>query len=444
MSLPPGPTSPTFVQTLHWLRRPYEFLEECAARYGDVFRFGLTGVGTAVVVSRPEHIKEIFAQGPDALVAGKANAVVKPFVGENSLLVLDGPEHHRQRKLLMPAFHGERMQAYGQAMLDLAAAAIKNWPLNETFSLHPQMQDVTLRVILRTIFGVAEGAQFERLCQLTRTTVEIASNPLLLFPFMQLDLGAWSPWGKFLRLRAKIDDILRDEIARRRSTGSTAGQADALAMLLEARDDQGEPMTFQELRDELVTMLVAGHETTANALAWTLYFLLRDTALRERLTAEIRASEDAGRLVPERVARIELLDATIREGLRIRPVAPVVGRFTVRPFTIAGYELPAGVMLAPAVHLAHRRAPAFPDPDRFDPERFLRARPSPSEWLPFGGGNRRCIGAAFATYEMKMVLAQLLTRASLEVAPDYKLRTVRRGITLAPAEGVRVLLRART
>lgn len=442
MALPPGPSLPTLVQTWHWLRRPYEFFDECAARYGEIFQIRLAGFGSAAVVTTPECIKEIFAAGPDTLQAGQSNAILRPFVGEHSILVLDGPEHHRQRKLLMPAFHGERMQAYGQAMVDEANASIDTWPLQQTFSIQRHMQAITLRIILRTIFGVSQGAQFERMCAITRTAVEIASNPLLLFPAMQRDLGAWSPWGKFMRLTAAVDDILRAEIDhRRRNAGSP--RADVLSMLLEARDDHGAPMTFPELRDELVTMLVAGHETTATALSWTLCWLLRDPALCARLAAEVATATESGRLLPERVAKLELLDATVREGLRIRPVAPLVGRLATRPLQLGGYDIPSGWVVTAAIYLAHRRQPTFPAPDRFDPQRFITARPGPTEWLPFGGGNRRCIGAAFATYEMKMVLASILLRTTMELEPGYEPRSVRRGVTIAPAQGVPLIVRER-
>lgn len=442
MALPPGPSLPPLVQTWHWLRRPYEFFDECAARYGEIFQIKLTGFGTAAVVSSPEAIKEIFAAGPEVLLAGQSNALLRPFVGDHSILVLDGAEHLRQRKLLMPAFHGERMQAYGQAMLDEANASIDTWPLQQSFVIQRQMQAITLRIILRTIFGVAQGPQFERMCAITRTAVEIASNPLLLFPMMQRDLGSWSPWGKFMRLKAAIDDILRDEVAQRRRAAAPAG-ADALSLLLEARDEQGAPMTFPELRDELVTMLVAGHETTATALSWTLCWLLRDPALHARLCEEVATAAESGRLVPERVAKLELLDATVREGLRIRPVAPLVGRITRSPMHLSGYEIPSGWVVAPAIYLAHRRQSVFPAPDRFEPQRFLGTRISPTEWLPFGGGTRRCIGAAFATYEMKMVLSAMLWRTSLKLEPGYEPRPVRRGVTIAPAQGVPIILHER-
>lgn len=440
MALPPGPSSHALVQTWQWIRTPFKFLADNAARYGDTFAIRLAGFGTAVVVSHPDVIKEVFASGTDTLLGGKSNAVLKPFVGENSLLVLDGREHHRQRKLLMPSFHGERMEAYGQDMLDLADSAIDAWPLHRVFKLHPEMQAVTLRVILRTIFGVAAGQRLQSMYALAREGIEVASNPILLFPLVQHDLGAWSPWGRFIRMSNRLDEMLREEIDERKRGGSTAERTDILSMLLTVRDEDGQPMSFQELRDELVTMLVAGHETTATALGWTFGGLLGNAGLWDRLRTEIETAVEGGRLVPQRLAKLELLDACIREGLRLRPVAPLVGRAVEKPIKLAGYEIPAGWSITPSPYLAHHRPEAFPDPERFDPDRFLRGRLSPTEWLPFGGGVRRCIGAAFATYEMKMVLATVVWRTRLRLEPGYTPQPIRRGVTMAPSAGVPVLL----
>ena len=425
-----------------WFCCPAEYLDECAEKYGEIFRLQLAAFGTAVVISSPEVIKEVFAKSPAVLLGGKSNEVTRPFLGDNSVLVLDGEEHLRQRKLLMPAFHGERMQAFGQTMLDLSDAAIDSWPQNKPFPLLPMLQKITLGVIVRTIFGVAEGPRYERMIELTGQAIDTASNPLLLFPVMQRDLGAWSPWGKFLRLSKAVDEILRIEVEERRAAASIAERPDILSMMVAARDEQGNPMTFQELRDELVTMLVAGNETTAPALAWTLGFLLQEPALCARLRQELGTAQEGKRLVPERIARLELLDATVREGLRLRPVAPVVGRVAAQPVKTGPYEIPAGWVICPSIHLAHRRKSVFPEPERFNPERFLRARPSPNEFLPFGGGTRRCLGAAFATHEMKMVLAAVLSRTSLRLKPGYVPTVQRRGVLFAPKDGVPVIMDA--
>ena len=465
MKLPPGPASPSIWQTAQWLRQPVQFLTECAAEYGDLFRFELFGFGTAVVVANPDLIRDIFLGSPDAFLGGESNRMLRPFVGDHSLLVLDGEPHARQRKLLAPAFHGERMLAYGQTMIDLAQAAIDRFPLARRFPLHPEMQAITLRVILATIFGVggprpigaggsddgvgggrdAGGdALFERLFTLLQTGVELASNPLLIFPMLQRELWGLSPWGRFKRIARETDELLKKEIDRRRAGGEEQTRSDILSLMMQARDEAGEAMSFAELRDELVTMLIAGHETTANALGWTVALLLQNPAVLAELRAEIDGARGPlGALDPGKVAKLELLDATIRESLRLRPIAPLVARMLTQPTQIGGYDIPAGWVVAPAIALVHQRAQTYPEPQRFDPHRFLRAKLPASDWLPFGGGNRRCIGAAFATYEMKMVLAALISRTRMELAPGYTPRTIRRGVVLTASEGVPVILQER-
>ena len=430
-----------------------EFLRDCAAKYGDLFRFEMVGFGTALVVANPDLIRDIFLGSPDQFLGGQSNSMLRPFVGDHSLLVLDGEPHARQRKLLAPAFHGERMLAYGQTMLDLGQAAVDQFPLSRPFPLHPQMQAITLRVILRTIFGIGgssagstqtasdSNAQFDRLFKLTQTGVELASNPFLIFPILQHELFGLSPWGRFMRIVREMDDLLRQEVDRRRSTGEAEGRSDILSLMMQARDEQGQGMSFQELRDELVTMLVAGHETTANGLGWTVALLLQHPEALTALQSELAtACTPSGALDPAKVAKLELLDATIRESLRLRPIAPMVARMLAKPMQLGGYDIPAGWVVAPAIALIHQRATTYRDPERFDPQRFLREKLPANEWLPFGGGNRRCIGAAFATYEMKMVLAALFSRTRMRLAPGYTPRTIRRGVVLTASEGVPVIL----
>ncbi|MBL9005169.1 MAG: cytochrome P450 [Myxococcales bacterium] len=456
MKRPPGPSSPALWQTAQWMRHPIEFLTDCAARYGDLFRFQMAGFGTVVVIANPDLIREVFLGSPDVFLGGQSNNMLRPFVGDHSLLVLDGDPHARQRKLLAPAFHGERMLAYGQAMLDLAQAAIDRFALSRPFALHPEMQAITLRVILRTIFGIGDGtatsgqtvaeeqAQSEHLFRLLQTGVELASNPLLIFPILQHELFGLSPWGRFKRLARELDDLLRAEIDRRRQRNEYQGRSDILSMMMQATDEQGHAMSFAELRDELVTMLVAGHETTANALGWTVALLLQHPALYDELAQDIESARDAqGALDPEKLAKLPLLDATIRESLRLRPIAPLVARLLAKPLQLAGYDIPAGWVVAPAISLVHQRAATYRDPLRFDPHRFLREKLPNNEWLPFGGGNRRCIGAAFATYEMKMVLSALLSRTRMRLAPGYTPRTIRRGVVLTASEGVPVIVEER-
>jgi cytochrome P450 len=438
MSLPPGPTTlhPS-IQVVRWVRNPMQVMDECRARFGDTFTLRLPPFGAMVLVSDPDDVKEVFALGPDDGHAGKANFVLKPFLGRHSLLLLDGAEHLRQRKMMLPAFHGERMQAYGLAMADLAHDSIDRWPIGASFAVHRPMQAVTMQVIVRTVFGIAEGPRFSELADLLTRTLDAGAWPGLLFPFLQRDLGPLSPWGRFLRLQRRGSDLLRSEIRRGRERG-TAGRADVLAMLLDARDERGRPLTEDEVHDELITLLVAGHETTATSLAWALRWILPDRGLVARLRDEIASAGGD----PARIAKLELLDATVKESLRLQPIIPVVGRVLQRPMKLGGRDLDAGTLVAPAVYLVHQRESLYPDPRSFRPERFLTFKPSPSEWLPFGGGLRRCIGAAFALFEMKMVLASMLPRVDARLTGE-RVRMSRRAVTLAPSGGLPIVVTAR-
>jgi cytochrome P450 len=419
------------------VRRPFETLDDSSERFGDAFTFRFPGMPPVVIVSEPEAVKAVFAMGASEGQAGKANLVLKPFLGKHSLLVLDGAEHIRQRKMMLPAFHGERMHAYGRAMIDLANDAIDRLPVGRSFGIHRPMQSITLQVILRTVFGIEAGPRFAELADLLTKTLDIASWPPLLFPALQRDLGPFSPWGRYLRVRNRGSALLRDEIRRGRAEG-TAGRTDVLAMFLEAKDEDGAPLSEDEIHDELVTLLVAGHETTATALAWALRWLIPDPDLTARLRDEIATAGGE----PARLAKVDLLDATVKEALRLQPVIPLVGRVLEEPGTFGKVSLPRGVLVAPSIYLVHRRPDLYPEPARFRPERFLAFKPAPWEWLPFGGGLRKCIGAAFAIYEMKMVLAAVLERLELRLE-SQRVRAVRRSITITPQRGLPVVVTAK-
>jgi cytochrome P450 len=440
VTLPPGPAQNSVWTALQWLYRPLEYLSACRDRYGETFTVRLHRLPPLVVVANPEAVKEVFSGSGEVMAAGKVNNTLKPFLGPYSLLMLDGEEHLRQRRLVLPPFHGERMHAYGQTMLEATHRSIDSWPVGEPFPIHKRLQGITLEVILRAIFGVADAELPERAALVTRL-LEVGAWPPLLVPYLQVDLGKWSPWGRFQALMAQADEMIFTEIRRRRAD-PTKGGADILSLLLEARDEGGAPLSDAELRDQLVTLLVAGHETTATALAWSIYWVTQTPGLLARLQAEIAsASADGGAsLAPDRVARLELLDATVREALRRQPVVPMVGRFLQQPARVAGFDLPAGVVVLPSIYLAQHRPEAFPEPERFRPERFLGVKASPYEWFPFGGGIRRCVGMAFALYEMKMVLAATLSRVSLRVLPRARIRAVRRSITLSPSGGLPVIV----
>ena len=436
--LPAGPRLPAIVQFLHMGFRPTAFLEQCARRYGDPFTLHIPARPPLVMFSDPEAIREIFTGDPELLRAGEANNLLEPMLGQHSLLLLDGPRHLRERRLMLPPFHGERMQAYGRVMREIADRSIDAWPVGRPFPIHERMQAITLDVILRTVFGLDEGAVLVRLRECIRSLTAFVSGALgvlLLMPWLQRDLGRLSPGGRFARLAREIDDILFAEIARRRAEGAT-GRDVILSMLIAARDEGGQPMSDQELRDEMVTLLLAGHETTATSLAWAFHRLLG----RPDVLAKLRDEVGGGPVEPEQVGRLEYLDAVDKETARLNPVIVNVGRRLQAPMRIGGHDLPAGVVASPCIYLTHRRPDLWPDPARFDPERFIGARPSPYAFFPFGGGVRRCIGAAFAAYEMKIVLAEVLARVELRAAPGYTVRTVRRTVTLAPSGGMPVVV----
>jgi len=423
--LPPGPRLPALAQGLWFAMRPIDYFESCRSRYGDPFTVRLPSTPPVVMFSEPSAIRDIFTGDEDVLRAGEATVILRPIVGANSLLLLDGARHLRERRMMMPPFHGERMRTYADVMREATERAIAAWPVGQAFPLLSETQAITLDVIVRAVFGMSEGPAMAALSDRLRRFVTAAVNPIYLWERLQVDLGPLTPWGRFVRLRGEIDALLDAEIAARRAAGSPE-QNDVLSLLLAARDEHGTPMGDAELRDELITLLVAGHETTASSLAWAMHRILTEPGVRER------ASRDG-----------EYLDAVVKETMRTNPVIPDVLRIVKEPIRIGGIDLPAGVAVAPNIYAAHRRPETWPEPHVFRPERFLGTRPGPYEFFPFGGGMRRCLGAAFALYEMKIVLSTILGTTELTIAPGYRLRVVRRNITWAPSDGMPVVLTRR-
>jgi cytochrome P450 len=445
MALPPGLPLPTAAQTLLWARRPIELLEWCQKRYGDMFTMRLP-LGTIVLVSKPEWIRKIFTGDSEELRAGEVNAVIGPVVGANSVLTLDGAQHLRHRKMMLPPFHGERMRVYASTMQQITARAVDGWREHESFRLHTHAQSITLDVILRTVFGIDEVDQLEELRDELKRLLDLGGSPvstLLFIQGLQKDLGFLTPYHRFVTHLRRSNDLIYRQIARRRAQALAGGpkRNDVLALMLEARDDQGRPLRDVELRDELVTLLLAGHETTASALCWAFERVLATPRVQARLCEELRAVIGTGPLSPEHLPRLEYLEATIIEALRLRPILPMVGRKLRAPFALGSFELPAGVVVAPSIYLTHRRPDIYPEPDEFRPERFIGVRPDPYAWLPFGGGIRRCLGMAFALYEMKVVMATILSRVELELAQPAPARVVRRSITFTPQHGTLVRVR---
>jgi cytochrome P450 len=427
---PPGSKLPAAAQALRYARDPLGFLINLHRRHGDVFSVRFPFFGRLVYLADPALVKGLFTGSPQQFHAGEANAaVLEPALGPNSVLTLDEEPHMRQRKLLLPPFHGERIDRYGELIAEVTKGEMERWPVGNPFALRPHTQRITLAVIMRAVFGVHDEdrlTRFERLIETFSSRVNVVTS----FPPLRRNLGRWSPWARFLRAREELDGFIYEEIAlrKRELANGEEGHDDVLSLLLGARHDDGTAMSDQELRDELITVLGAGHETTATALAWSMERLLRNPAVLARLRDSIAAGDD------------DYLDATVKETLRARPVIVDVARRLTAPVRIGGYELPAGSYVMAAIAAIHYREDLYPEPDQFRPERFLDGRADTYSWIPFGGGVRRCIGASFAEFEMRVVLRTMLERADL-AAPDPKAEAVRvRNITLAPGRETRVVL----
>jgi cytochrome P450 len=420
MSLPPGPKAPPLWQTLRWLIRPIGLMESCRERFGDAFSLRFLGFGAPMVLlSDPEVIRELYSERAHTLPPGRTVSLL-PVMGPSSLLLLEGAGHLERRRLMLPPFHGERLRAYEEAIREIAAAEVAQWRAGEEIVVHERMRAITLEAILRVVFGVTDEARRERLrIALPRFLAETSSSWLSFRVLLAGRLGRRSPLEDLAGVREELDGLLFSEIAERRASGSRGD--DILSLLLEARFEDGSQMDDRELRDHLMTLLLAGHETTATALAWTVELLLRNPAALERL---IRERDET------------YLRAVISESLRLRPVVPLAGRRLERDLVAGGLELPAGTDVTPAIWLVHTRADVYPEPYAFRPERFLDAAPATYSWIPFGGGVRRCLGAAFAELEMRIVLEVMLGAAVLEPAGAPE-RIARRNVTLAPRHGTR-------
>jgi cytochrome P450 len=403
-------------------------MERARRRYGDAFTVRLAQVGTFVFTTDPDLLKTVFTAGPDRLRAGEANVALEPVLGSRSVLLLDGAEHIRQRRLMLPPFHGERLRGYEQLIAEIAEDEMQRWPTGEPLVLQPRMQAVTLEIILRVVFGMDRGPRLVRLRELIKQLLTVTTRPWALVPWLRRDLGPRSPWVRFLAVRDEVDEALFDEIARRREDPSLPERTDIFSMLMQARDEDGAPLTDRELRDELITLLVAGHETTATGLAWAFERMVRHPGGLEQL-----AADDAR----------EYADAVVQETLRLRPPIPIVARRVVNePFQLGEREIPVGTMVAPCIYLVHRRADLYPEPYAFRPERFLERPPETYSWLPFGGGMRRCIGASFAVLEMSTILRTVARAMRLSPAGDGPELITRRAIVFAPSRGGEVVVSA--
>jgi cytochrome P450 len=433
--LPPEPAEPSIVQTMRWLTRPVPFMESCRRRYGDAFSLRFVGFERPTVfLTDPEAIKALYTEQAHGLPRGRTVAL-RPILGADSVLLLEGSEHIARRRLMLPPFHGERMRSYESIVHEVAQAEIASWPVGQTFALHPRMQAITLEVILRAVFGVVDEQRRRLLSE--RLPLLLSENSSIWFQLRVLlssrTKSSRDPRSLLQEQLAQIDELLLAEIAERRTDPTLGEREDILSLLLAARFEDGTQMSDRELRDQLLTLLLAGHETTATALAWTVDLLLRNPAALARLRQEIQAGEDD-----------EYLRATVTEALRLRPVVPLAGRRLNRDLDAPGLHLPAGTDVTPAIWLTHTRADLYPQPYEFRPERFLGEAPATYGWIPFGGGVRRCLGASFAEFEMRIVLQLLMGSCVLSPARRRPEAIARRNVTFSPRHGTKVRLDLRT
>ncbi|GBE93122.1 cytochrome P450 [Nostoc cycadae] len=456
MSLPNTLKAPAFLQKLQWTANPVKYFEGAAQQHPDIFTAEIVGFGeTVVFVNHPQAIQEIFTNDASGTVQsvgrkkfaalGEKNRILQPLLGNHSLLMLSGERHKRRRQIAMPPFHGERMRAYGSLMCKLTENIYTHLPLNEPFSARFVMQEISLQIMLQAVFGLYEGERCQKLKYLLTSLMDNFISPVtsgfLLFSFLQKNLGSWSPWGRFLSQRQQIDELIYAEIAERREENNLE-RIDILSLLMSAKDEMGNSMTDEELRDELMTLILAGYETTATAMAWAMYWIHRQPEVYQKLLEEIDTLGDHPDSME--IFRLPYLSAVCNETLRIHPsVMVTMPRVVQEPVKLLGYALEPGTVLLTSVYLTHHRQDLYPQPQQFKPERFLERQFSPYEFIPFGGGSRSCIGQALGMFEMKLVLATLLSNYQLALAERKPEKLQRRGFTLAPANGVKMVIKGR-
>ncbi|MDJ0707121.1 MAG: cytochrome P450 [Leptolyngbyaceae cyanobacterium MO_188.B28] len=451
MTLPNGPRTPKYFRFFRLLKlvfRPLAYLENYAQRYGDIVKIGGDNSPPFVYISNPQAIKEIFTADPNLFESGRGNGVLRFLLGDRSLILLDSEPHQQQRRLLTPPFHGDRLRTYSQLICDITEKVTHSWTIGAPFLLRPQMQDITMQVILQAVFGLYEGERLQQLQKCVSALMDSFGSPLsstlVFFRFLQKDWGPLSPWGRLLRLKQRVRELIYAEIRDRRaemqtSQNSPSNRTDILSLLMLARDEAGQSMTDEELHDQLMTLLIAGHESTASALVWALYWVHYLPEVQQTLRQEL---DDLGeRPNPKDIVQLPYLTAVCQETLRIYPVVPSTFiRVLKTPMSLLNYQFEAGTALLPSTYLVHQRPDLYPDPKRFDPKRFLEKQYAPYEYFPFGGGGRRCIGSALAQLEMKLALAIILKHCHLELTHNHPVKPVRRGFTFAPPGNLRMVV----
>ncbi|KOP27341.1 cytochrome [Hapalosiphon sp. MRB220] len=447
MKLPNGPKTPSLVQIFQWINSPMTYMEDCAERYGDIFTLQLTE--PVVMVSNPQALQQMLTSDTKEFAA-PGDPLFESFLGKNSVITVSGEVHRRQRQLLMPPFHGERMRSYAQVISNVTEEVISQWQIGQKFDVHSAMQAITMRVVMQAVFGLYDSPHAQELEQLLTLMLNRGgSSPLralmIYFPALQKDLGPLTPWGTFLRRRSRVYELLHAEIQARREQADSS-RKDVLSLLIAARDEAGQPMTDAELSDELMTLLTAGHETTATALTWVLYWIHKFPEVCEKLLQELdtvgdRSGSDTS---SSTILKLPYLNAVCSESLRIYPVGMLTfPRVVKQPLTFCGYDLEPGIRVLGSIYLTHQRADLYPQPKQFQPERFLEKQFSPYEFLPFGGGAKRCIGDAFAQFEIKLVLATILSHLELALVDNFDVKPKRRGLVTGPDRPIQMVVNNR-
>lgn len=439
-------SSPLWLQRIQWVLNPVGYMENAFKKYPDIFSAQIAGFDNDLLfVQNPQALQQILTNDRKQFSApGKYNEILTPLIGHLALTSLDGEQHKRERKLLMPSFHGERMHSYGQLISKITEKVFSQFFENEPFIARQAMQQISLQVILQAVFGLYEGDRYAAIAGLVRKMLNYFNSPVnsifLFFPILQKDLGVWSPWGAFLRTKKQLDDLIYQEINERRQSLSS-NRIDILSLLLEAKDENGQGISNQQLHDELMLLLFAGHDTTALAMSWALYWIHRYPEVKKKLREElITVNFDD----PMSIFRLPYLTAVCNETLRIHSVAMLTfPREVVEPVDLLGYKLEPGTLIIGCIYLTHQREDLYHEAKKFKPERFLERQYSPYEFIPFGGGTRRCIGDALAQYEMKLALAKILSCYELDLVDNHIVKPSRRGVVLSPQGGVKMIFQGK-
>jgi cytochrome P450 len=436
MKLPKGPQTPSFVQIYQWVTRPTNFLDHCTQRFGDIFVARWPGYGPTVFFNNPKAIEQIFTASPEIFSTAEIYEILRQVVGDDSLMLMDGKPHRRQRSLVMPSLHGERMRLYGKIICEVTKQMMQQWKLGEVINLSACLEELSLNIMLRVVLGLEGGERLVQLQQKIMNMLGCSASPILTLHLLtrplQKDLGPWSPWGRFLRLRDEVDQILYAEISLRRQQIQSE-RTDVLSLLMAARDEEEQPMSDKELHDELMTV-ITGKDSIVTAISCGLYCVYKHSKICQQLREELDSISDPSDT--NAIAKNPYLTAISQETMRLYPPVVVAMRVVKKPFEIMGYKLPVGSQIVADLYSVHHREDLFPDPRKFKPERFLERQFSQYEYFPFGGGNRRCIGYAFAPFLMKLMLATIVANAQLELIDNSPINPVRRGAGIAPDKDI--------